>query len=271
MNGRDSRRPLWFDSRNKPATRGSVSNVRALLPSLLLAAAAPLAGAPAHFASGPAPVALIELFTSEGCSSCPPADAWMGAMRERPGLWSEFVPVQFHVDYWDGLGWKDRLASREYTSRQYAYASAWGARSVYTPCFVRNGREWKPKWGSGGVGGAPAGSLALDGADGAAWVATFAPAAGTGAAGYAVHVALLGFGISSRVSAGENGGATLRHDFVVLSLRSRPLARSPDGTLRASVELARDAGVPCARHAIAAWVTPQGSLLPVQATGGWLP
>src|SRR5208282_305765 len=89
----DSRGPPWFDSRNNPATKASVSTVRSIFPSLLLIAAAPLAAAPAHFASGPAPVALIELFTSEGCSSCPPADAWLGGLRDRPGLWSQFVPV----------------------------------------------------------------------------------------------------------------------------------------------------------------------------------
>jgi hypothetical protein len=248
--------------------------VRLLFHPLLFLAAAPLAAAPAHFASGPAPVALIELFTSEGCSSCPPADAWLGGLRDRPGLWSQFIPVQFHVDYWDGLGWKDRLARREYTQRQYAYASAWGARNVYTPCFVRNGREWKPEWGSSDTAGAPAGTLALDCPDGGGWVASFAPAPGVPQApgGFEVHLAHLGFGISSRVTAGENGGATLEHDFVVLGIRSVALVRnSADGVLKATVELPQAAGVAFAHHAVAAWVTQGGSLTPVQATGGWLP
>jgi hypothetical protein len=245
--------------------------VRSIFPSLFLVAAAPLAAAPAHFASGPAPVALIELFTSEGCSSCPPADAWLGGLRDRPGLWSQFVPVQFHVDYWDGLGWKDRLARREYTTRQYAYASAWGARNVYTPCFARNGREWKPEWGSGGLSGAPAGTLALDSPDGRRWVASFAPAPGAGADAYELHLVLLGFGISSKVTAGENGGATLAHDFVVLGMHSRALARGAAGMLEAPVDLPSAPGVACARRAVAAWVTPLGALVPVQAAGGWLP
>ena len=65
----------------------------------------------ASFRSGPQPVWLLELFTSEGCSSCPPAEKWLGALREDPRLWHEFVPVAWHVDYWDRLGWRDRFSA----------------------------------------------------------------------------------------------------------------------------------------------------------------
>jgi len=276
MNDRDSRRPLWFDSRNIPAANGSLSKLRSLIPSLLVLVAAPLAAAPAHFASGPARAALIELYTSEGCSSCPPADAWLGGLLEKPGLWSQFVPVQFHVDYWDGLGWKDRLASPEFTARQYAYASAWGTRGVYTPCFVRDGAEWKPGWGlPPAEPQAPAaGILALDLLANGLWSVSFTPGSGGQPAGegYEVHVAYLGFGISSRVTAGENGGATLGHDFVALAVASRPLvAGAPGGALLATLDLPSAPAISCARHAVAAWVTPRGGLAPVQAAGGWLP
>ena len=63
-------------------------------------------------------VALVELFTSEGCTSCPRAEAWFGALKGESGLWKEFVPVAFHVDYWNHLGWSDRFSSEEFTSRQ---------------------------------------------------------------------------------------------------------------------------------------------------------
>ena len=99
----------------------------------LLAAAAGVSGEPLHFSSGPERIALIELYTSEGCSSCPPADRWLGALAGRQGLWKDFVPVEFHVNYWDSLGWKDRLSTPEFTAREYAYSSAWGAPNVYTP------------------------------------------------------------------------------------------------------------------------------------------
>ncbi|MEN9676720.1 MAG: hypothetical protein RIS76_2616 [Verrucomicrobiota bacterium] len=89
---------------------------------------------------------MIELFTSEGCSSCPPAEKWLGSLGDQPGLWRDFVPVAFHVDYWDGLGWADRFASVENTRRQERYATHWRNRGVYTPGFVLNGTEWR-EWG----------------------------------------------------------------------------------------------------------------------------
>ena len=88
------------------------------------------------FQSGPQRVALLEVYTSEGCSSCPPAESWLSEFKNQARLWKDIVPVAFHVDYWDGLGWKDRFAKEEYTSRQRAYSAAWGTSSVYTPGFV---------------------------------------------------------------------------------------------------------------------------------------
>src|SRR5256886_7314986 len=85
----------------------------------------------------------VELFTSEGCSSCPPADAWISQLKESPDLWKKIVPVVFHVDYWDNLGWRDRFAKPEFTERQRRYVAACRGDSVYTPGFVVNGREWR--------------------------------------------------------------------------------------------------------------------------------
>jgi hypothetical protein len=87
----------------------------------------------AVFESGANKVHLLELFTSEGCSSCPPAEEWLTKLKQNPGLWRDFVPVAFHVDYWDHLGWRDRFAAKEWTARQQMYATRWKAESVYTP------------------------------------------------------------------------------------------------------------------------------------------
>src|SRR5689334_18800483 len=95
------------------------------------------------FESGPARTHLIELYTSEGCSSCPPAEAWLSKLKDEPRLWRDFVPLAFHVDYWDRLGWRDPFASKEWTARQYAYSAGWKSESVYTPGFVLDGREWR--------------------------------------------------------------------------------------------------------------------------------
>ncbi|MBA5778631.1 DUF1223 domain-containing protein [Stappia sp. F7233] len=81
--------------------------------------------------------AVLELFTSQGCSSCPPADKLLQAVAGQPGV----VALSFPVDYWDYLGWKDTLASPAYSARQRAYAERRGDRSVYTPQIVVNGGE----------------------------------------------------------------------------------------------------------------------------------
>jgi hypothetical protein len=80
---------------------------------------------------------VVELFTSQGCSSCPPADALLDELRTMPGV----VALTYHVDYWDYLGWKDTLGSPEYSQRQYDYAKARGDMDVYTPQMVINGSK----------------------------------------------------------------------------------------------------------------------------------
>ena len=78
---------------------------------------------------------IVELFTSQGCSSCPPADAFLETLKGKPGI----VALSYHVDYWDYLGWRDTLGSPEYSQRQYDYAKARGDMDVYTPQMVVNG------------------------------------------------------------------------------------------------------------------------------------
>ena len=79
---------------------------------------------------------VVELFTSQGCSSCPPADAFLETLKSKPGI----VTLSYHVDYWDYLGWRDTLGSPEYSQRQYDYAKSRGDSNVYTPQTIINGR-----------------------------------------------------------------------------------------------------------------------------------
>ncbi|MEM9425772.1 MAG: DUF1223 domain-containing protein [Pseudomonadota bacterium] len=81
-------------------------------------------------------VVVVELFTSQGCSSCPPADRLLGELAEEDNI----IALGFHVDYWDYLGWKDEFASPEHTKRQRAYAHAIGERTIYTPQMVIGGQ-----------------------------------------------------------------------------------------------------------------------------------
>lgn len=220
--------------------------------------------------SGPQPTALIELYTSEGCSSCPPAEAWMSRLKDDPGLWKKFVPLAFHVDYWDRLGWRDRFASHQWTERQGRYASLWQSESVYTPAVVVNGREAR-NW-SGAARTAPnekpAGVLLARSDDGKNFTIEFRPVNGaTGS--WDAHLALLGSGISSKIGAGENGGRNLQHDFAVLGLRDAALEGSGETRkARLTIPAANETG---ARLAVAIWVSSRDGLAPVQATGGWLP
>lgn len=88
-------------------------------------------------AAGTVRPVVVELFTSQGCSSCPPADAFLTELRSTPGV----VALTYHVDYWDYLGWKDTLASPAYSQRQYDYARARGDMDVYTPQMIVEGRN----------------------------------------------------------------------------------------------------------------------------------
>jgi len=200
----------------------------AILASLLLSAM-PLFAEPRIFESDETPATLIELFTSEGCCSCPPADAWMSTLKTSPDLWKKFVPVVFHVDYWDRLGWPDRFASAANTARQRRYAASWRRNSVYTPGFVQNGREWRD-W-SGRVplmanGSEKVGKLQIILRDRIHADVIFTPAR-TAPKPLQVEVALLGGNLESDVKRGENSGRKLRHEFVVLHLAAPALTASP--------------------------------------------
>lgn len=234
------------------------------------AATPPPAAPVAAFASTVARTRLVELFTSEGCSSCPPAEERLSALVDDPGLWRAYVPVSFHVAYWDNLGWPDRFANRVFTGRQYALAATWRSNSVYTPCFVLDGTEWNGALSDGPPPPAgPAGVLRVDYAqDGSVHIA-FAPVSPGANPAYEAHLALLGGGIVSPVRAGENAGRTLRHEFVVLALADVPL-ESEESFWQANATLVRPKPAGVGRYALAAWVTRRDELTPVQATGGWL-
>ena len=226
--------------------------------------------AEARFGSGPQQIALIELYTSEGCSSCPPAESWMSRLKDSPGLWKQFVPIAFHVDYWDRLGWRDRFSSQRWTERQRRYASLWQSESIYTPAVVVNGREQRglPDGSLSQPNEKQAGVLDVTTSDGKNFSVEFRPEKESGS-DWEVHVALLGSGISSNVRAGENSGRNLKHDFVVVDLRDATM-KSENGTLRAHLTM-EAMGETGARKAAAVWISERERLAPVQATGGWLP
>jgi hypothetical protein len=219
------------------------------------------------FQAGPKKVQLLELFTSEGCSSCPPAEASLGRLVNDPRLWHQFVPVAFHVDYWDRLGWKDPFASAEWTQRQRLYAANWNAESVYTPNFVLDGREWENATVPVVNVDAPGILRVIVRGDDNVLVNFVSLKGKTG--DFEVYLARLGFGINNNVRAGENNGRSLRHDFVVLSLTHEKLEAVPQELHFPSSAL-ESASRPH-RIALAIWITNASDIRPLQATGGWLP
>ena len=220
-----------------------------------------------ELASGDRQVTLVELYTSEGCSSCPPADRWMSGLLEDPRLWREVVPVKFHVDYWDWIGWQDRFANQAWSERQRQHVREGNADVVYTPGFFANGREWRGFFSRESLDTPrpEVGDLSIQISERDV-TAQFAPSGNVSSGRLMLHVAVLGMDLQSSVSAGENRGKVLPHDFVVLGLSRRAMARE-EKKLHAELRLppaSKDAA------AVAAWVTEDDSLVPLQAVGGFL-
>jgi hypothetical protein len=221
--------------------------------------------------SGEKHTSLLELYTSEGCSSCPPAEEWLAQLKDSPALWRDFVPVAFHVDYWDYLGWRDRWGSKSFSDRQRDYAAHWRSDSVYTPGFVSNGNEWRD-WSNHKTvpasGGVKSGVLAASSSDTNHWRVSYTPAM-AGETRYEVHAALLAGGLVSDVKAGENRGRRIGHEFVALNFITAPMVHAGDSTT-ADFAFGPHDGTANTRLAIAIWVTRKGHLEPLQAAGGWL-
>jgi hypothetical protein len=156
---------------------------------------------------------VIELYTSEGCSSCPPADRWLSTLKSSAA--SGRVVVQaFHVGYWDSLGWIDRFADPAYTARQRQTASRNGQTGVYTPQLVRNGQDWRDySHALDGAGEPSRARIGLQQVAPDSFEALVTPADGVGA--WAAYWTVTEHGHSSKVRAGENSGEFLQHDFVV--------------------------------------------------------
>ena len=200
----------------------------ALLAATCLAASAATA-ASCLVASPVHRIAVLELYTSEGCNSCPPADRWLSHLDSRGFDAGKVVLLAFHVDYWNQLGWSDRFSEPRFSDRQRAIADRRRASVIYTPQFVLNGRDWRAAQRDESlatalatINGQPAraqirvhlarepGALRVLGE-----VAVTDNQARSGAEAW---IALFENDLSTDVRSGENGGKRLHHDFVVREL-----------------------------------------------------
>jgi hypothetical protein len=216
--------------------------------------------------SGPQQAVMIELYTSEGCNSCPPAERFLNDMVDNDQLWTTYFPLAFHVDYWDYLGWRDRFASHANSQRQRVYGKVLQARTIYTPEFFVNGREWRRGFFGGmpSVTGKQVGVLKAMLQD-SRLTATFAPR-DRKLKPTQLHVAILGMGLPSDIRAGENAGRRTTHQFVVLAH-----TQETSDTLHWHTTLPRIGDQQPKRRALVVWVSESANPTPMQVTGGFLP
>jgi len=176
--------------------------------------------------SGARTAVLVELYTSEGCDSCPPADRWLSSLQSQGYAPDKVVPLALHVDYWDYIGWKDPYAKREFATRQRKLAELKRAKIIYTPQVVLQGQDFR-RWGTSDFAAAveklnrqpPRARIALTlDAMGRTSVEVTLEAELLSAAerkDAALYLAAFENKLSSHVAAGENRGKTLPHDYVV--------------------------------------------------------
>jgi hypothetical protein len=179
-------------------------------------------------------VVVLELFTSQGCSSCPPAEQVLGRLSQDERLRERIIPLAFHVDYWDELGWIDPFAARAWSLRQASYGRALGGRGSYTPQLVVNGRAEF----TGGNEQRARAEIAADVARASAARLRLSTRKAAGerpglvvevaaeliesvpARKLQVLVALFENRLVTQVARGENGGRTLENEFVVRRLEN---------------------------------------------------
>ena len=217
-----------------------------------------------EFASTEKQAILVELFTSQGCSSCPPAEAWLGDLKDNPDLWNTYVPLAWHVDYWDYIGWKDRFAQPQFVDRQYTYRANGNIRSVYTPGLLKNGKEWRSWFIRKSLSPSKknVGKLLVNWDEQQSQLMIDFSAFAKSSNALRYHVASLQSNLSHDINAGENHGRTLQHNFVV---RQHKTVESKQArlTIPFSLEYKDD-------MAIAVWVSDPKTHEVIQATGTWL-
>ncbi|MEH6710166.1 MAG: DUF1223 domain-containing protein [Paraglaciecola polaris] len=212
---------------------------------------------------------LLEIYSSQGCSSCPPAQRWVNQYENNPALWKTIVPVVFHVDYWDQLGWRDPFASKQFSQRQQEYRRKNKVNSVYTPGFVVEGREWKG-WFSGKplplINAHHVGQLDVS-IDKSVLKLTYQrdKLMNDNKDPLIYNIALLGIGISTQVNKGENAGKTLKENFIVLAHQQTSYAR--DLPIRLVWDKTQ---IHAQSYGIAIWITDE-SLTPLQVVAGDIP
>jgi hypothetical protein len=210
----------------------------------------------------------LELYTSQGCSSCPPAERWLSKLTDRADLWSQIIPINFHVNYWDYLGWKDPFAATEFNKRQRVYKALGHSKIVATPGFIVNGQGWQgwfykqslPKTEKIYSGDLTA-TLNTD--------RIHVEYSANIQQNLIAHIAVLGFGIETPIKSGENSGRNLKHDFVVIGHQQHNML-SKQGSASTLLTMPTTVAVPTNKKAVVFWVAKENDPTPLQVAANWL-
>lgn len=196
--------------------------------SVCLISANAFAAGPCSAKSGDETAAVLELYTSEGCNSCPPADKWVSSLAPNGFKANQIVPLAFHVDYWDYIGWTDRFAHSEFSGRHRRLARANGSGTVYTPQIFVSGKDIRLAFSTVKLNGTlkpinaakPRADIALAfDTENPGTLNLSASASLTDASDEAqAYLAVYENKLYSNVKAGENRGVKLEHDYVVREL-----------------------------------------------------
>lgn len=211
----------------------------------------------------------LEVYSSQGCYSCPPAEEWINTFRDHDKLWTDVIPVNLHVDYWDYLGWKDPFARSEFSQRQRSYKRFKHTRNIATPGFVVNGKGWNGWFARRAL---PMEPMKNKGELSAELNSTNLSVSFISEQSFRspyVHTAILGFGTKTKIPRGENAGKTLDHDFVIVGYHKDKL-RNDKGNWTKNTYLPPTVDVEMDRMALVVWITDLDDPYPIQALGGWL-
>ncbi|OUR65050.1 hypothetical protein A9Q79_03685 [Methylophaga sp. 42_25_T18] len=218
---------------------------------------------------------VIELYTSEGCSSCPPADKWLSQLKTQADLFKRFIPMAFHVDYWNQLGWTDRFSNKANSQRQYIHQQEGNISQVYTPGIMLNNKEWRG-WHSGkkswNVVQNAIGILKVNHDEESQQLRiNFSPEHALDEQQMQLNIVILGMGISNEIKTGENRGRQLNHDFVVLNHVQKQVSIDPNNdSQKWQASLPNIPASGQQQSALVVWLSAIHSQDIIQATGGYL-
>ena len=221
----------------------------------------------AEYSSGVKQVEFIELFSTQSCSSCPPAQQKINSLKGQSELWKTFIPIVYHVDYWDYLGWKDPFSNNNFTIKQQKYVKHWSKSSIYTPMFVINGKEGKNLDLKSLFSNKNVGNLHSIKTNEFQYSVSFDPSEKIPSHELIIHWAILGNNILTNVKSGENSGKILTHDFLVLSEDQKNLINI-DNLYRQTITVDIEKIKQFQDKSIVFWVTFKNGLDYIQATGG---